>query len=83
MSCVLLVCGEPVCGRRGSRQQQPQMSRLENSVDSKDLLCLATELARIVIAQLPNGTQSVVLDVDATVDPCHGQQELESVQRLL
>jgi len=73
---LLLACGKPL--REGEAlASQPTISRLENGVDSKDLFCLAHELARIVIAQLPNGTKSVVLDVDATVDPCHGQQELE------
>ena len=34
-------------------------------------------LAEIVVGQLPADTKKVVLDVDATDDPCHGQQELE------
>src|SRR5579864_4929496 len=73
---LLLACGKPL--RDGQAlASQPTISRLENAVDSKDLFCLATALARIVIAQLPSHTRTVVLDVDATVDPCHGQQELE------
>ena len=73
---LLLACGKPL--RAGEAlASQPTMSRLENRVDSKDLFCLAQELARIVIAQLPSNTKSVVLDVDATDDPCHGQQEFE------
>jgi len=56
---------------------QPTLSRLENSVDRKDLLCLALTLAQVLIGQLPNKTRSVILDVDATDDPCHGQQEGE------
>ena len=73
---LLLACGKPV-GDGEALASQPTISRLENSVDSKDLFCLASELARIVIEQLPAGTRQVVLDVDATVDPCHGQQEFE------
>jgi hypothetical protein len=73
---LLLACGKPV-GEGEALASQPTMSRLENRVDSKDLLCLAQELARIVIAQLPCTTRQVVLDVDATEDPCHGQQEFE------
>jgi hypothetical protein len=33
--------------------------------------------AERVVAQLPKKTRRVVLDVEATEDPCHGQQELE------
>lgn len=69
------------CGKKLSRPQalgsQPTISRLENSLDSKDLLCLAMALAELVIAQLPKKTKAVVLDVDATDDACHGQQEFE------
>jgi len=42
---------------------QPTLSRLENSVDHKDLLCLALTLAQVLIGQLPNKTRSVILDV--------------------
>lgn len=56
---------------------QPTISRLENDADSKDLLCMAEALAQIVVRQLPKGTRRVILDVDASEDPCHGQQELE------
>jgi hypothetical protein len=56
---------------------QPTMSRLENSVDSKDLLVMAKNLAVVVIRQLPTKTRTVILDVDASDDPCHGQQEFE------
>jgi hypothetical protein len=73
---LLLACGKPV-GEGEALGSQPTISRLENRVDSKDLFCLAQELARIVIAQLPPHTKAVVLDVDATQDPCHGQQEFE------
>jgi hypothetical protein len=73
---LLLACGKPV-GDGQALASQPTLSRLENTVDSKDLFCLANQLARIVIGQLPANTRTVVLDVDATVDPCHGQQEFE------
>ena len=69
------------CGKKLSRPQalgsQPTISRLENSLDSKDLVCLAIALAELVIAQLPKKTKALVLDVDATDDACHGQQEFE------
>jgi hypothetical protein len=77
------LCADPAlllcCERRLSETlgSQPTISRFENSVDKKDLLCLALTLAQVVIAQLPKNTRSVVLDVDATDDACHGQQEGE------
>lgn len=71
---LLLSCGKPIGSTLAS---QPTLSRFENVVETKDLFCLAETLARIVIEQLPADTSSVVLDVDATDDPCHGQQELE------
>lgn len=54
---------------------QPTLSRLENAVRKKDLVRLGYRLAERVIAQLPTETKKVTLDVDATDDPAHGQQE--------
>jgi len=69
------------CGYRPSREDglaaQPTISRMENSLSRKDLLRMALAMAETVVAQLPANTRSVVLDVDATDDPCHGQQQLE------
>jgi hypothetical protein len=69
------------CGRRLTPQErlasQPTLSRLENAVDSKALLVMGMRLAELVIAQLPKNTQQVIVDVDASEDPCHGQQEFE------
>lgn len=76
---LLLSCGKPL-GNDGKGQDlasQPTVSRFENAIGRKDLFCLAETLAWIVVRQLPSDTRSVVLDVDATDDPCHGQQELE------
>jgi hypothetical protein len=56
---------------------QPTISRLENAVSRKDVLRMGMALAERVVAQLPRRTRHVVLDVDATPDPCHGQQEFE------
>lgn len=56
---------------------QPTLSRLENAVTPRELRAMALALAQSVVAQLPVGTTAVVLDVDATDDPCHGQQQLE------
>ena len=55
---------------------QPTLSRFENSVKWRELMRLGTAMAEGVVAQLPASTKHVYLDLDATVDPCHGQQEL-------
>ena len=72
-------CGRPgsVRGAEDRLASQPTISRLENSVDSKDLLAMSMALAQTVVNQLPANTKRVVLDVDASEDPCHGQQEFE------
>ncbi len=56
---------------------QPTVSRLENAIRPRHLLQMAIAMAEQVIAQLPPNSRRVILDVDATSDPCHGQQELE------
>jgi hypothetical protein len=71
-----LACGRlPASGE--ALASQPTLSRLENAVTRRDLRAMALALAHCVIAQLPAETTAVVLDVDATDDPCHGQQQLE------
>jgi Transposase DDE domain group 1 len=55
---------------------QPTLSRFENAVTARDLLRLGTLLSQTAVAQLPKETKHVYLDLDATVDPTHGQQEL-------
>lgn len=71
-----LACGRlPRTGE--ALASQPTLSRLENAVTPRELRTMALALARVVIAQLPADTQEVVLDVDATADPCHGQQQFE------
>lgn len=56
---------------------QPTVSRLENAVGKKDLLRMGISLAQRVVAQLPDNTRKVILDIDEMEDPCHGQQEFE------
>lgn len=69
-----LSCDKDVGERLGS---QPTISRFENDATAAEILRLGEVLARIVIEQLPARTRSVVLDVDSTDDPCHGQQEFQ------
>ena len=68
------------CNRRPNSDadlaSQPTISRFENSVTKDDLFAMSLVIARTVISVLPHYTTEVVLDIDATVDPCHGQQEL-------
>ena len=73
-------CGRKLCAEE-RLASQPTISRLENSVDSKDLLAMSMGLAQIVVDQLPSNTKCVVLDVDASEDQCHGQQEFEFFNR--
>jgi len=56
---------------------QPTISRFENMPGAKDQLRMAVAMAKRVISQLPKGTRRVIIDVDPTEDPCHGQQEFE------
>lgn len=68
------------CGRLPSENDlasQPTISRLENSVTRKDLLEMGMGIAETVVSGLPKSTRRVILEVDVTDDPCHGQQEFE------
>ena len=56
---------------------QPTISRFENMPGTKEMARMAESMAKRVISQLPKGTRRVIIDVDPTEDPCHGQQELE------
>jgi hypothetical protein len=54
----------------------PTFSRLEHSVDRKDLYRLTQALVDHFIASYPEPPAAIVLDLDHTDDPTHGQQEL-------
>lgn len=56
---------------------QPTISRFENMPSAKDQLRMAKRMAEKVISRLDAATRRVIIDVDPTDDPCHGQQELE------
>ena len=53
----------------------PTFSRLEHSVDRKDLYRLAQALVDHFIASYPEPPAAIVLDLDHSDDPTHGQQE--------
>jgi hypothetical protein len=56
---------------------QPTISRFENMPGIRDLVRMAVAMAQRVISRLPARTRRVIIDVDPTEDPCHGQQEFE------
>jgi Transposase DDE domain group 1 len=53
----------------------PTFSRLEHSVDRKDLYRLTQALVDHFIASYPEPPAAIVLDLDHAEDPTHGQQE--------
>jgi hypothetical protein len=53
----------------------PTFSRLEHSVDRKDLYRLTQALGAHFVASYPEPPAAIVLDLDHTDDPTHGQQE--------
>ena len=59
---------------------QPTLSRFENAVGRADLYRLGTALADAVLTghreRLGAGVRLITIDLDATDDPTHGQQEL-------
>jgi hypothetical protein len=71
-----LVCGRlPETGR--DLASQPTLSRLENAVDRKSCYRLAVALGELYLRERErNGVPTqIVLDLDGTDDPTHGQQE--------
>jgi DDE family transposase len=53
----------------------PTFSRLEHSVDRKDIYRLTQALVDHFIASYPEPPAAIVLDLDHSDDPTHGQQE--------
>ena len=53
----------------------PTFSRLEHSIDRKDLYWLTRALVDHFIASYPEPPAAIVLDLDHSDDPTHGQQE--------
>jgi hypothetical protein len=54
----------------------PTFSRLEHRVDRKDIYRLTQALVAHFVASYPEPPAAIVLDLDHTDDPTHGQQEL-------
>ena len=55
---------------------QPTMSRLENSIDSKDLYRMGQQLMDTFIASYAREPEVIILDCDDTNNNTYGQQEL-------
>ncbi len=55
---------------------QPTLSRFENAVTGKALNRLRNQFEQAYVDSLPEETELVVLDIDTTDDPTHGQQQL-------
>ena len=74
----LLLERDPLAG--AALGSQPTLSRFENAVGRSDLYRLATALADAVLIfhreRLGDGVRLITIDLDATDDPTHGQQEL-------
>jgi hypothetical protein len=71
-----LVCGRlPETGR--DLASQPTLSRLENAVDRRTCYQLALALGQLYLRERERDgiPTHIVLDVDGTDDPTHGQQE--------
>jgi hypothetical protein len=71
-----LVCGrQPVSGE--ALASQPTFSRLENAVDRHAVEAHAGALVDVYIAQRSHGgtPRRLLLDLDGTDDPAHGEQE--------
>jgi hypothetical protein len=71
-----LVCGQlPETGR--DLASQPTLSRLENAVDRKSCYRLAVALGELYLRERERDgiPTHIVLDLDGTDDPTHGQQE--------
>ena len=73
----LLLDRDPLDG--AALGSQPTLSRFENAVGRADLYRLGTALADAVLTyhreRLGDGVRLITIDLDATDDPTHGQQE--------
>ena len=54
----------------------PTLCRFENSVSKKDLRRLADWLFKLYVKVHPGPREVIAIDIDATDDPTHGQQQL-------
>lgn len=55
---------------------QPSLSRFEHAMDLRSVVLMTRALEDEYVASLPENTCELVLDIDSTEDPTHGQQPL-------
>lgn len=55
---------------------QPTLSRLENAVDIRQLRALVCTIEEQYVRSFAEAPDVIVLDIDSTDDPTHGQQQL-------
>ena len=68
-----------VCDRTPQAEglsSQPTLSRLENAVDARTLRALLREIEEQYVRSFTEAPAVIVLDIDSTDDPTHGQQQL-------
>src|SRR3989475_2983656 len=74
----LLLERDPLAG--AALGSQPTLSRFENAVGLREVVEMGQGLAGTVIAQhqrrLPGRVERITIDLDPTVDPTHGHQQL-------
>src|SRR2546422_5695786 len=74
----LLLERDPLAG--AALGSQPTLSRFENAVGLREVVAMGRVLADTVIAQhqrrLQGQAERITIDLDPTVDPTHGQQQL-------
>jgi hypothetical protein len=74
----MLVDRDPIEG--DPLASQPTLSRFENAVGARDLLRMGEVLAALVIdrhrLRIGKSCRRVIIDLDSTVDPTHGAQQL-------
>ena len=60
---------------KGALASQPTLCRFENGVTEKEVQALSRELVELCLRGRKKTPGRVVIDLDATDDPAHGQQE--------
>lgn len=70
-----LVCDRSPTGVKGL-SSQPTLSRLEHAATARAVVLVQRALEDSYVDELPADTTVVVLDLDTTADPVHGQQPL-------
>lgn len=69
-----------VCGQSPQHDaglsSQPTLCRFENSVDAWDLYDLILDFEQFYVDSLDGSEQAIILDIDTSDDPTHGQQQL-------